>query len=469
MLQNGYPNIDRRSAKRQIAKFTMRYKIVGQQELPLNTATTVNISSKSLAFETAHSLALGTVIDSEILLPHLPQPLKIRGSINRSEEFIRANKEKIYSYSMVLQDINEHDRATLEQYIQTFDIDSILRMAVKKNASDVHLIAHQPPVMRIDGELAVSDAHPLSPENIRQMILGMMTEKQKLAFNRNLELDFSYIISEGVRFRVNLHLEKGNLEAAFRAIPSQIKTVQELGLPAAVEDLARRKKGLIIISGPAGNGKSTTLAAIIDLINRERKCMIISIEDPIEYVYTSKKSMIKQREVGTDTLSFELALKYVFRQDPNVILVGEMRDLESISMAITAAETGHVVFSTLHTPDTIECINRIINVFPDEQKNLIRNQLASCLEGIVAQVLLPKKEGTGRIVATEVLIATPAVKNLIRTGHLEQIYSYIETGIELGMHTMDSSLLRLVQSGMVSKDSAMGFTKNLKKFGDSLK
>jgi len=467
MSENEYPNSDRRSAKRQISKFTLHYKIVGQKPSSLHTATTVDISSKSLTFETPQLIPIETIIDSELLLPNLPEPLKIKGRIRRIEESMELNKGKVYCYTMIFEGIDEPGQATLGQYVQAVDINNILRTAVKKNASDIHLIASQPPVMRIEGELVVLDAYPLSPDYLREMIYSIMTEKQKSIFNNNLELDFSYLI-EGLRFRVNVHLEKGNLGAAFRAIPSEIKTISDLGLPLVVENLARRRKGLIIISGPAGNGKTTTLAAMIDLINREKQCMIISIEDPIEYVHTSKKSMIKQREVGVDTLSFELALKHVLRQDPNVILVGEMRDLESISMAITAAETGHLIFSTLHTPDAVECINRIVNVFPDEQKNLVRNQLSACLEGIVAQVLLPKKEGIGRIVATEVLIATPAIKHLIRTGHLEQILAYVEAGTEYGMHTMDDSLLRLVESNLVSKELAIGFARNPKKFQDIL-
>jgi twitching motility protein PilT len=231
-----------------------------------------------------------------------------------------------------------------------------------------------------------------------------------------------------------------------------------------LEDLANRRGGLILIAGPSGSGKTTTLAAMIDLISKERRCVIVSIEDPIEYIYKSNKSVIKQREVGADTLSFSSALKHVLRQDPNVILVGEMRDLDSISMVISAAETGHLILSTLSTPDAVECINRIIDVYPEDQQNQTRSQLAGCLEGIVVQALLPRMGQETRVVATEVLVATPAIKNLIRTGQMSQLIGYIEAGSQFGMQTMDESILELFQKGLITQETAIAFAKNPQKF-----
>lgn len=455
---------ERRVARRKRARFTMRYKIVGE-DAPFRIATTLNVSSESVLFEAVEQIPLGARIEAEIVVPSTTRAIQFKGSIKRIEkvETSFSAKDK-FLHAVAFDEIEREFKEALERFVQVTDIDSILRLAIKKEASDVHLVANQPPVFRILGELVPVDTAPLPAGSLRKMILSIMTERQRVSFEQNLELDFSYLLTEGTRFRVNVHLEKGNTEAAFRIIPVQIKTVAELGLPPIVEELARKRKGLIIVTGPAGSGKSTTLAAMVDLINRERRCMVISIEEPIEYVYKSKASIIKQREVGLDTLSFASALKHTLRQDPNVILVGEMRDLESISMAITAAETGHLVLATLHTADTVECINRIIDVYPAEQQSQVASQLTASLEGIIAQLLLPRKDGEGRVVATEVLLITPAVRNLMRTRRYDQIYSYIESGSQYGMQSMDDSLLKLVQSDLIDLEVAMGFAKTPSRF-----
>ncbi|MFH1406622.1 MAG: type IV pilus twitching motility protein PilT [Candidatus Omnitrophota bacterium] len=344
--------------------------------------------------------------------------------------------------------------------ITSNDLDKLLSLAVKKNASDVHLVAGRPPIFRIDGELAPLDHEVISSEDIKNMVFGMLNDKQKKIFQDTLELDISYMLSDKTRFRVNLHIEKGNITVAMRHIPHFVQNIQQLGLPESVGDLARKLMGLVIVTGPAGVGKSTTLAAMIEIINKERKCMVISIEDPVEYIHESSRSIVKQREVGTDTLSFANALKHVLRQDPNVILVGEIRDLESISMAITAAGTGHLVLTTLHTPDAVGAVNRIIDAYPPEKQYQVRAQLAECLEGVVAQILLPKKGKAGRVAATEVLLATQAVRHLIRTGATNQLYSLIQTGSKLGMQTMDDSLAALIRKGLVEKDVAMAYAKD---------
>ena len=452
---------ERRLKRRQIARLTIRYRIAGQKEATTETVTTVNISSKSVAFEGPQLIPIGTTIDAEIVLPHLAEPVKVKGSIKRIDE---VKKGDLYFHVMVFEDIREYDFTNLEQYIQILDINHILRTAIKKNASDIHLVAEHSPVLRIEGELVNMDTFPISAEDLKGMILSIMTEKQKSLFENNLELDFSYTIPEGKRFRGNIHLDRSNLEATFRIIPPEIRSIRDLGLPIVLEDLAKRRGGLILIAGPSGSGKTTTLAAMIDLISKERRCVIVSIEDPIEYIYKSNKSVIKQREVGADTLSFSYALKHVLRQDPNVILVGEMRDLDSISMVISAAETGHLILSTLSTPDAVECINRIIDVYPEDQQNQTRSQLAGCLEGIVVQALLPRMGQETRVVATEVLVATPAIKNLIRTGQMSQLIGYIEAGSQFGMQTMDESILELFQKGLITQETAIAFAKNPQKF-----
>ncbi|OGX11952.1 MAG: type IV pili twitching motility protein PilT [Omnitrophica bacterium RIFOXYB12_FULL_50_7] len=344
--------------------------------------------------------------------------------------------------------------------MQSVDVNSILRLAIKTKASDIHFVANQPYFFRIHGELVPSGSFPITPEDLREMILSMLTPQGKEEFEKNLELDFSFAIPEGNHFRVNVHLERGNLEAALRVIPIEIKTISELGLPPVVEELTKKKKGLIIVTGPAGSGKTTTQAAMIDAINKQSASLIISIEDPIEYVHECKRSIVKQREVGADTLSFANAIKHSLRQDPNVIFIGEMRDLESISMALTAAETGHLVLTTLHTIGAAESMHRMADVYPPEQQFQIFSLLSTCLEGVISQILLPRKDGKGRVLATEVLIATPAVKNLIRTGKIEQISSYFETGAESGMHSLDSSILKLFKNGLIDEQTALSFARN---------
>jgi twitching motility protein PilT len=271
----------------------------------------------------------------------------------------------------------------------------ILELVVSKNASDLHITAGMPPVIRVDGTLSTTDLPPLSADETKKLIYGFLNDSQKVKFEKDLELDLSLYIPGLSRFRVNVHRQRGSVEAAFRTIPMQVPPLESLGLPGVIETLSRRPNGLVLITGPTGTGKSTTMAAMVDLINRERSRLIISVEDPIEYLHQNNKSIIKQREVGSDTHSFAAALKHVLRQDPDVIMVGEMRDLETISTAITAAETGHLVLSSLHTPDAAQTVERIIDVFPAAQQKQIQVQLAGCIQGVVAQILLPRKGGRG--------------------------------------------------------------------------
>lgn len=455
VVLNERTNPEQRSAKREIAKFTIRYKFDNNE----HSATTTNISKKGFAFEDTCSIPIDTIIKLELVLPQLSRALMIKGVVKRVEKLDEVN---FYSYGVAFLDLPLEDSLVLEQFVENINIDRILRAGVKSGASDIHLVADHPPIMRVNGELGKMDQAIISAAELKEMLFSIISDKQKEDFEKTLELDFSYVIAEGMRFRGNLHRDKGSVEATFRSIPADLKGLKELGLPPVVGELVKRKSGFILLTGPAGSGKTTTLAALVDIINKERNSMIISIEDPIEYVYKSNKSIIKQREVGVDTLSFAAGLKHILRQDPNVVLVGEMRDLDSISMAITAAETGHLILSTLHTSDTTEAINRIIDVYPEGSRAQVRAQLAACLEGIVAQRLLPSLKG-GRVLATEILIVNPAIRNLIRTGALSQIYGYIQTGVTSNMHTMDDSLENLVRTEYISKETAMGYMKEPKR------
>lgn len=344
------------------------------------------------------------------------------------------------------------------------EIRSLLLLCIEKKASDLHLTEKEPPILRIDGKLHRTTYPALSREDLKRIIYSVLTNSQKEMFERNLELDFSLALPNLDRFRINIHIQKGSVEAAFRRVPLVTPSIEELGLPPIAIDLARKPNGLVLVTGPTGVGKTTTLAAMIELINNERECLIVCIEDPIEFVHTNKKSIIKQREVYSDTHSFAEALRHALRQDPNVIVVGEMRDLETISTTLTAAETGHLVLATLHTPDAPQTIERIIDVFPPYQQQQVKLQLADCLQGVISQLLVPHASGTGRVLVTEVMIATPGIRNLVREQEIEQIPTLMQTGSQYGMKTMDKCLKELFQKGMITLDTAMSKVKNPDEF-----
>jgi twitching motility protein PilT len=326
--------------------------------------------------------------------------------------------------------------------------------AVELGASDLHITAGLPPMVRVNGEVQPLDHPPLTSNATRDLVYDILTGEQRQRLENDWELDFSYSLPRTARFRVNVYFQKGALGAAFRTVPSEIKGLDQLGLPKAVEDMTEKPRGLVLVTGPTGSGKSTTLAAMIDKINETRNEHIMSVEDPIEFLHQHKKCIVNQREVNQDTRSFAQALKHVLRQDPDVILVGEMRDLETISLAVTAAETGHLVFGTLHTQDAPQTVDRIIDVFPPHQQHQIRAQLANALQGIITQTLVPRRGGNGRVVACEVLVPTPGVRNLIREGKNHQIYSAMQTGGKFGMQTMDAALVELVRRGLISQEEA---------------
>jgi len=344
------------------------------------------------------------------------------------------------------------------------DIRDLLLMCIEKGASDLHITDNEPPILRIDGSLVRSNLEILHKQDLKKMIYSVLSNSQKEIFERELELDFSLSLPDLDRFRVNVHLQKGAVEAAFRRIPLEIPSVEKLGLPQVVVDLARKPNGLVLVTGPTGMGKTTTLAAMINLINNEQEYLITCIEDPIEFVHTNKKSIVKQREVYADTHSFAQALRRTLRQDPNVIVVGEMRDLETISTALTAAETGHLVLATLHTPDATQTISRIIDVFPPHQQQQVKLQLSDSLQGVVSQLLLPHASGKGRVLATEIMVATSGIRNLIREQEVEQIPTFMQTGSQFGMHTMDKSLKELAHKGLITLDVALSKARNREEF-----
>ncbi|MEW6440436.1 MAG: type IV pilus twitching motility protein PilT [bacterium] len=331
----------------------------------------------------------------------------------------------------------------------------LLRIMTEKNASDLHLTVGSPPMVRLDGRLAALRMDPLTPVETKQMCYSILTEAQKKKFEEESELDLSFGIKDLSRFRANMFLQRGAVAGAFRTIPYQIRSFQELGLPPIAKDLTQKPRGLILVTGPTGSGKSTTLAAMIDEINATRAEHIVTIEDPIEYVHAHKKGIVNQREVGSDTDSFKKALKYILRQDPDVVLIGEMRDLETIEAALTIAETGHLAFATLHTNSCVQTINRVLDVFPPFQQPQVRAQLSMVLEGVLSQILIPRVGGSGRVLALEIMVPNPAIRNLIREEKVHQIYSQMQMGqSKFGMQTLNQSLCELFMRNLISYEEA---------------
>ena len=333
-------------------------------------------------------------------------------------------------------------------------IDTLFKNAVDSKASDLHIVVGKPPILRVDGQLKAIDGQPeITVKMAQEMILGILSEKQKLIFGKDKELDLSYEIKTGHRFRVNLHIERGNFALVARVISSEIPSLEDIGAPEIMTRLLNLRQGLIMVTGPTGSGKSTTLAAMLNYISTTRSENIITLEDPIEFIFPSNNSIIKQRQLHSDMVSFKAALVHVLRQDPNVIMVGEMRNLDTISNTITVAETGHLVLSTLHTHNSAQTIDRIIDIFPSHQQQQIRLQVSMTLKAIISQQLLPRKDG-GRVATREILINTPAVANLIRENKIAQIKTVIQTSADEGMITMDQDLINLYNQGIVAKEVA---------------
>lgn len=365
-----------------------------------------------------------------------------------------------------IDELSFHSAEPGAKSVENLHIDDLLRETCERGSSDLHIAVGLPPMFRVDGTLVPSEYQPLRPTDSQRLIYDILTTDQVQWFEKTRELDFSYAVKGIGRFRVNVYRQRGSLGAALRAIPDQIPSFEQLGLPPILHELCKKHSGLILVTGPTGSGKSTSIACMIDTVNCERAVHIMTMEDPIEYLHRHKKAMVNQRELNTDTDSFDNALRAVLREDPDVILIGEMRDLETIAAALTLAETGHLVFGTLHTRNAPQTIDRVVDVFPPHQQDQIRVQLSNTIEAVVAQQLLPRLGG-GRIASIEVMIATSAIRNLIREGKTYQIYSALETGAQFGMQTMDKVLAELYRNGQVVYEEAIARSidrENFKRF-----
>ncbi len=422
---------------------------------------TKDINSQGLYFETDEELQIGVLINIEFKLPQKENKILATIKVARIELIETESK---FGIGAVFAKIEDKDRDQIQRMMERLDINKLFELTIKKGGSDLHLLAGRPPFIRMFGEIEPLNWPVLSAQDVNNLLYSVMTKQQMKNFQRDKELDFAIQFDMQNRFRINVHQQKGFTEATLRLINTKISSFEELNLPEAIKDLAGLKDGLILIAGPTGSGKTTTIAAMIEYINHERKSVIITLERPIEYVYPYEKSIVKQREVGIDTFSFSAALKSTLRQDPNVIVVGELDDVETVRTAIIAAESGHLVIASFHAPNTIQAIDRLVSIFPGESRKQVLSQLSHCLRGVVTQVLIPRKDKKARALVTEVLIATDAAKRIIRNDELVQIPTVIQTGAAYKMQTMLESIKHCVEKGTIDYETANFYSEEFSKY-----
>lgn len=421
-----------------------------------------DINSEGIYFKIDELLPLNTEINITFQLPKSNRTISAAIRVVRVEAI---ENERSFGIGATFTKLADKDKEEIKQLMERLNISKLLEFAIKKEASDLHLVTDMPPVLRVHGQLEILDAPKLDAEDLSKLIYTLMDSQQIIKFEREKELDFAIQYDTNNRFRVNVHQQRGLLEAAFRLISSKIFSFEELNIPEVVKDLARQKEGLIMVIGPTGSGKTTTIAAMVELINQERKAVIIILERPIEYVHTNAKSIIKQREVGIDTSSFSVALKSSLRQDPNVIVVGELDDIETVRISLIAAEAGYLVIVSFHAPDTVQAIDRLANMFPLENRKQILSQLANCLKGIVCQLLIPCKDRRKRVLATEIIIANEAVKRVIRNDELIQLPTIIQTGVAYQMQPMSDIIRKYWEQGMIDAETATFYSEELRRHG----
>ena len=423
---------------------------------PLSPAVTIDLSTKGTLLRTGQPANLGERLHLQIQLPGSKERLVATGRVVRVQE---EEISKQYLIGLVFEEINPPKPAEFLKRLESLDLRQILENLLKLNGSDLHLTTGQPPIARVRGHLVPMQMDPFQLGEIRALLYSILSEEQTRAFETQKELDFAYSLSPQQRFRFNLHWQRSQVEAAIRVIPPQVGIWKELGLPPVVIEWTKKASGLILIIGPTGSGKTTTLNTLVHQINQERDAIIICLERPIEYIHRNIKAVIKQREVGSDTLSYAEAVKRALRQDPDVIVVGEIDDPETAAVVMNAAETGNLVLASFHATNTIQALERLLSLFPDQQRKQTRFQLASCLQGVLTQYLLPREEamGGGLILATEVFVPTEAARNMIRTDAINQLSSVIQTGITHQMYPLEVSIRQLIQKGQISAETGNGY------------
>lgn len=460
---NRYGLPERRRLSRAYIRIPVECEIIDPKDNSVTKTNLLsrNINSEGMYFETDRILSLNTQINTTFQIPKDTHVIHASLRVTRIEIL---GEENDFGVGAAFISLKEEDRERIKQLIDKVDINQFLTLCIEKEASDLHLLAEQPPVVRINGELQSLEAPKLSSDDIITLIYSLMSRQQIRRFEEEKELNFGVQFDTNNRFRVNLHQQKGFAEAAFRLVNTKVLNLKDLNIPDVVEDLVKLKDGLILITGPTGSGKTTTIAAIVEFINQYRKAVIITLERPIEYLYTSIKSIIKQREVGVDTLSFSTALKNCLRQDPNVIVIGELEDIETVKTAIIAAESGHLVIASFHAPNAIQALDRLASIFPPESRRQLLSQLSYCLKGVISQLLIPRKDRTGRVLATEVLVTNEALKRVIRNDELIQIATIIQTGGEYKMQSMYDSIKRLLEKGVIDNETANVFSEEFTRY-----
>jgi twitching motility protein PilT len=454
---------DKRQLTRIRSKIPMKYeKFDPLSKVVLSKDTlTKDISSGGILFESEEIFPLGSELKVTLFLPGLDRDITVNTKIIRVEE---TESGKQFAVGATFIQITDVDKQEIVKRIEQMDIRKLLEVVQKKDASDLHLTTGYPPILRIQGKLEALKMEKIDSEDMKRLLFSIMSDQQIAKFEETKELDFGFSPSPTSRFRVNIHQQRGSVEGAFRSISAGIPTLAQLGLPPVVEDLARQKDGIVIIAGPTGSGKTTTLAAMIDLINHERRAVVICLERPIEYLHTNINSIVKQREVGIDTVSFSSALKSSLRQDPNVILVGELDDPETIKTAVIAAEAGYLVLTSIHAPNTSQAIDRLTSMISMEYKKQILSQLSRCLKGIVTQLLLPRQDGKGRVIASEIVITTDAVRRVLRDDDMVQMANIIQMGGAYKMQSMADSIRKLYESGIINGETAETFSLEFKRY-----
>ncbi len=460
---SGYNPSERRVQTRVYTEIPLNCEIIDPKDRSVRKKAVLskNVSVSGIYFEIDEILPLNTELNVSFHLPNNNHLISASARVVRIENTATPDR---FGVGATFTNLTVPDRDELTQnLIEHLDIKRLLALAIEKGASDLHLLADQPPVMRIFGKIEVMDMPKLTPENIPRLLYSIMSKDQVRKFEFEKELDFAFQYDQDNRFRINLHKQRGFTEATLRLINTKVLSFDELGIPEVAKNLCRQKDGLILIVGPTGSGKTTTIAAMVELINAERQGVVITLERPIEYVHKNNKCIIKQREVGSDTASFSVALRSTLRQDPNVIVVGELDDAETVRTAIVAAEAGYLVAASFHAPNTVQAIDRLASVFPIEHRRQVLFQLSNCLKGVICQLLIPCKDKQHRVLATEVLVTNDAVKRVLRSDELIHLPTILQTGRNQGMQAMHDSIWHYYETGQIDGDTAQAYSDEFKR------